>query len=45
MGHMDFITKRDIDLDRDEDWKLLGYWPEYYGTCLHYRLGHEHYFL
>lgn len=26
--HMDFITKRDIGLDRDEEWKLLGYWPE-----------------
>lgn len=26
--HIDFITKRDIGLDRDEKWKLLGYWPE-----------------
>ncbi len=25
---MDYITKTDIGLDRDEEWKLLGYWSE-----------------
>lgn len=28
MEHMNFINLRDIGLDRTEDWKLLGYWPE-----------------
>lgn len=43
MEHMDFITKRDIDLDWDENWKLLGYWPEIM-EHVYIIVEHEHYF-
>lgn len=28
MAEIDYITKIYLHLDRDEEWKLMGYWPK-----------------